>query len=84
MDSPVGWSTPLKEDVTGKIDFVIIHWFCVFVLAEFGRAIQISAGFQHFVPTRCHGSKSKVSSRESTQLFDVIEDVDEVPIDTPL
>jgi len=54
------------------------------IVVDQGRKLQITAGFQHFVPTKSVGSKSKTSSRESTQLFDVIEDIDEVPIDTPL
>ncbi|KAI0236893.1 hypothetical protein LSAT2_012586 [Lamellibrachia satsuma] len=53
------------------------------VVEENGRKLQVSAGFQHFVASQSVGSKSKASSRESTQLFDVIEDVDEVPVDTP-
>jgi hypothetical protein len=55
---------------------LIVHFFP----ATIGREIQVSAGFQHVVPK----ADKKKSNKENDALFEVIEDVEEKPIPTPL
>ena len=54
-------------------------------LPDMGRLVQISAGFQHFEATDAD-DKSKADGRTTVTagIFDLIEDVDETPIETPL
>ena len=57
----------------------------MFVLTDAGREIQVVAGYRHVIPTIQEDKTSKDHKESSgTALFDVIEDVEEKPIPTPL
>ncbi len=58
-------------------------------IVDHGREVQVTAGFRHYVPstdskTSKESSKTSATVTSGSALFDVIEDVEEQPIPTPL
>ena len=57
--------------------------FQPFSISDNGREVQITAGFKNLLPTPFE-DKGKTSLTGNSSLFDVIEDVEEKPVHTPL
>ncbi len=52
----------------------------LFCTSDMGREISIFCGYKHFVKSE----ESNTEGGEEAKLFDVIEEVEEKPISTPL